>query len=157
MPKEDVEREIVDELSISDDLDAEFKHQASFFANWGFRHAHAEDEARRAEEDLELVFAGLYRAYKKKYPDSKETEAKSYVKKHKDHKAAMVKFQRAKMVRDIMKIAVRAFEIRRDMLIQLGANRRQEYDGADLSIRKKAKLATKVVKKALKKRRTRRK
>lgn len=126
----ELEEEVVEELTISDDLDTEFMRQASYFAHWAFRHARAEDSVRKHEEFVDLQFAQLYAAHKEKHPDSKENESKSFVRKSQQYKVAVKSMQGAKLARDILKAAVRAFEMRRDMLIQLGANRRHEYEGS---------------------------
>jgi hypothetical protein len=142
MPK-DHEAEILEQLAITAALDREFKRQSAYFALWAFRHARAEDAVRRAEEQVELVFARLYAAYRRQHTDAKENDCKSYIRRSKSHKAAVKAVRIAKFNRDILKAAVRAFEMRRDMLVQLGADARSELSSTDLST--KVRKASKVV------------
>lgn len=152
----EAETEILGELEISSDLAEEFMKQSGYFAYWAFKAARSYDQVRMLEERAELVFSHLYAEYRSKHPkDSKENDCKAYVRKHSLFKATAKKLRTAQRTADILKAAVRAFEMRRDMLIQLGAQNRAEHQSTDLSLSAKAKKATAVVRKAAKARRTR--
>lgn len=137
MMRGDLERELLQELSIGSDLDAEFMKQSAFFATRAFQHARAEDEVRRLEERVELIFARLYAAYRKRHANAKENDCKSFIRRSEIYRRAMEALQRGKLDRDILKAAVKAFEMRRDMLMQLGAARRAEWTSTDMSARTK--------------------
>ena len=146
--KVDVEESLLAELEISSDLGYEFTRQAPFYAHWAFLHAKAEDMVRKAEERTDIAFAQLYRAYRQKVPDAKENDCKSYIRTHVDHKKRIKELNRAKYNRDMLKAAVRAFDMRHSMLIQLGLDRRREMDEIKQTeniITKKAKRASKIV------------
>jgi len=152
---------IADELAISADLNHEFSKQAGSFAHYAFLLARAEDLVRQLEEKAELLFAKHYRIYRQKNPkDSKENDCKSYIRRTREYQEAVNALHKAKYNRDILKAGVRAFEMRRDMLIQLGAMFRMELDGTDLktrSLQSKVKKATRVVRKTARTPRRRRK
>ena len=93
-----------------------------------------------------MLNAKLYAKYKKEFPSSKENEAKSYVQRAKAYQAAQDEFSIAKFNRDIIRAGVEAFRIKKDMLVQLGADRRAEYEGTDLKT--KTRSAERVVKKS---------
>lgn len=119
-------KSIVDELAISSDLTAEFRDQSAHYAHWAFLAARAADRVRLLEERVELSFAELYAAYRDEHEDAKENDCKSYIRRQPEHKAMTQKLRRAQHDADVLKAAVRAFEMRRDMLIQLGAQFRAE-------------------------------
>lgn len=144
--------EILSELGISSDLSEEFTKQASYYAHWGFTSVRAADRVRMLEERKELVFSQLYAEYREKNPkDSKENDCKAYIRKHSLYKEVSKKLREAEQQQDILKIAVRAFEMRRDMLIQLGAQHRAEFDSTDLSLKKKAQRASKIIRRTVRK------
>lgn len=151
---EDVESEVEEQLAISSDLTQEFASQAAYFARWAFLHARAQDTVRAMEERVEVSFYELYNEYRGEHSDAKENECKSYVRTHKRHQGLTSLARKAQFQADILKATVRAFEIRRDMLIQLGADKRSELEGTDLKT--KASRATKVVRDSIKDRRRKR-
>ncbi len=137
--------EIMAELAISSDLSTEFIKQASYYAHWAFLSARAQDTVRANEERVELSFYQLYREYKEEHSSAKENDCKSYVRCKPRHKKLIRALRQSQYNADLMRAAVRAFEMRRDMLVQLGAQNRAEHDSTDLKI--KAQKATKVIKK----------
>lgn len=149
----DVETSVLDELEISSDLAEEFMKQSGYFAYWAFKAARAYDAVRKLEEQQELTFSQLYAEYRAKHPkDSKENDCKSYIRRHQTYKTINQRLRRAQRNADVFKAAVRAFEMRRDMLMQLGAQNRAEYKSTDLSLSAKAQKATAVIRKAAKRR-----
>lgn len=148
-----LEKDIISDLEVGADLDEQFKRLPGTFFHYAYQHARAEDACRKAEEMLNLTNAKLYASYKKKFPSSKENEAKSYVHRSKQYIAAQDEYSEAKFQRDIIKAGVEAFRIKKDMLVQLGANQRAEYEGTDLKT--KTRAASKVVKETYNKKRAR--
>ena len=142
---------ILEELSIGPDLDTEFRKQAAYFAYRGFQAASAHDRVRMLEEREELLFSRLYAKYRATHKDAKENDCKSYIRKHKAYKLAQEQLRTAKSSRDILKVAVKAFEMRSAMLMQIGAMARAEYESTDPRIRVKraTKKANKQVRKVL--------
>ena len=150
---EDIEQNVGDELSISSDLQAEFQSQAAYFANWAFLHARAQDFVRALEERVEVSFYELYDEFRKEHSDAKENECKSFVRTHKHHQQLTAALRKGQFQADILKATVRAFEMRRDMLMQLGAQARAENESTDLKTA--ARKATKVVRDSYQGRRVR--
>jgi hypothetical protein len=141
--------DIQGELSVSSDLSREFAEQANRFASWGFEHATAEAEARRTEEAKDVIWAKLQLKYRARHSTAKENEVKAYITRHKAYRAAVQAWHKAKYNRDILRIAVESFKQRKDMLVQLGADKRAELDQTDLSLKKKTARANKVIKESL--------
>lgn len=146
------ESEIINELSVSSDLNDEFRKQPGLFAYWAFQQARAEDQVRKAEEQSDLMFSMLYAKYRDSNPGAKENDCKSFIRRSKRYKEIIARLNKAKHDRDILKAAVRAFEQRRDMLIQLGANLRSEFDSTDTGVKVETAKATRVMRRSLKKR-----
>lgn len=119
-------RLIIEQLSISADLPKEFGRQSSLYARWGFLQARAESEVRKYKEQLEYMFGVLYGEYKENNSTSKENEAKSFIWRHKKYVHINKKLMKAKFNRDILKVALKSFDIRSSMLMQLGAHYRAE-------------------------------
>lgn len=152
----DIENSILSELEISSDLGEEFTKQSGYYAYWAFKAARAYDMVRQLEERKDLIFAELYAEYRAKHPkDSKENDCKSYVRKHALYKSVSERLRIAQRSADILKAAVRAFEMRRDMLMQLGAQHRAEYSSTDPSLKAKARKASRVIRDSVKARRSR--
>jgi len=138
-----IEKEVARQLDISADLSSEFSSQSAYFARWAYLHARAQDFVRKLEEQVEVSFYELYNAYRRKHSDAKENECKAHVRTHLGHKKLTRALRAAQFQTDILKVTLRAFEMRRDMLIQLGAQYRSELDGTDLKT--KAKRATRIL------------
>ena len=122
----ETEIDIQADLEIGSDLEDEWRRHAVKYARWAFLFARAEDELLAAEEGLELCFSVLYQAYKRNNEDSKENEAKAYVRKHDSYKKAQRLRRRKRKARDTLKLGLKAFEAREKMLSQLGAQSRHE-------------------------------
>lgn len=149
---EDIRSDVMEQLSISSDLPTEFSSQATYFAHWAFLNARAQDFVRALEERVEVSFFELYDEYRSTHSDAKENECKSFVRTHEKHKKLTTALRRGQFQCDLLKATVRAFEMRRDMLIQLGAQHRAELEGTDL--RTSARKATRIVKDSFRGRRT---
>lgn len=117
---------IIKQLSISSDLPKEFSQQSSLYARWGFLQARSESEVRKYKEQLEYTFGVLYGEYKENNSTAKENEAKSFVWRHRNYVRINKKLMNAKYNRDVLKVALKSFDIRSSMLMQLGAHYRAE-------------------------------
>lgn len=137
--------EILDELKISSDLEQEFIRQASYYAHWASMHVVAMDKVRLAEEQTELLFGRYYREYKVRDPAAKENDCKAYIRRKKNYQEASLRLRRALYEADMLKVAVKAFEMRKDMLVQLGAHNRSEYKSTEMALKKKVDKATRIV------------
>jgi hypothetical protein len=146
---DNVKSEILEELAIGPDLSLEFERQAPYFASWGFDHATAEAEARRTEEAKDVMGARLGKKFRREHKAPKEAEVKEYVTRHPAYRRAVKAWHDAKFARDILRIAVESFKQRKDMLVQLGADKRAELDQTDLSLRKKTRRATKILREVM--------
>lgn len=120
------EHQMLESLKIGSDLDLEFRTTPAYLARWGFQKASYHAEVRRAEEDLDLVWARLYSEYKQDNPNSKENEAKAHVMLHPDHKLARGVLRKAIYDLDMLRAAIKAAEAKVSMLQQLGAASRVE-------------------------------
>lgn len=145
--EQDHEQEVMEEIAISSDLDTEFIKQSAFFAHWSFLAARAQDAMRALEEKVEVSFYELYNEYRQDHSDAKENECKSFVRTHAKHQRLTAGLRRSQYQADILKAAVRAFDMRKDMLVQLGALRRHEHDSTD--IKTKAQAATRIIKRTM--------
>jgi len=122
----DREISLLDDLEITSNLEQEWREHPSKYARWAFLYARAEDELGAANERLDLTFSILYDAYKKNYPDAKENEAKSYVRKHKKYRQVQTLRREKQLARDTLRGGLKSFEAREKMLGQLGAQSRHE-------------------------------
>lgn len=137
------------QLAISSDLSDEFAKQPGYFARWAFLHARAEDAVRKHQERLDAVFSRLYAEYREQDDTAKENDCKAYIRAHEDYRAAQLVLRTAQHQCDVLKRAVRAFEMKRDMLMQLGADRRAELEGTGVGPRRaKHKEAQRKMRKA---------
>jgi len=143
-------QEIIRQLSIGADLAEEFTTCPAYFARYAFLHARAMDAVRKAEDTLELLFSELYAEYREEHDDAKENDCKAYIRSDTGYREAQRELRRAKRQSDTFKAAVRAFELKRDMLMQLGADRRNDLVGTDIDVQRHK--ASKVVQRALERR-----
>jgi hypothetical protein len=141
------ELEVMEQIAITSNLEMEFTRQSSLFARWSFLSARTQDVVRGLEEQVEISFYELYDEYRQDHHDAKENECKSFVRTHADHQRLTANLRDAQHNADVLKAAVKAFEMRASMLMQLGAARRSEYDSTDMKIRTES--ATKVIRKTL--------
>jgi hypothetical protein len=145
--KGDIRKKAIDALSIGD-LSEEFRRQPASMARWGFMHARAADNVRQTDEALELAFSELYAEYREQDPDAKENDCKAYIRTSKKYQAAQRARRKAHYNSDVLKAAVKAFECKRDMLIQLGSDRRADFQSSVLSIGEKSKRQVNRTKRA---------
>ena len=120
------------ELEANPDLDEEFESCPSFYASATRIHAQAQDMVRRLEEDLDCVFSSLYAEYRTDHSNAKENDCKAYIRANQGYKEIVENLHKYKYLADLAKGLVRAWEIKRDMLIQRGAENRQGIDSYKL-------------------------
>lgn len=135
------------QVDISADLSMEFRRQSGLFSTWAYEHARAEDRVRELEEKLDLEFYILYAEYRGSHTDAKENDCKAYIHMSDTYISLQTKLRKAKLERDMYKAIVNAFSMRKDMLVQLGADSRKEFENTDVAM--KARKATRAMKKAL--------
>lgn len=114
-------------------LDQCFLDQASLMAYYTAQHAHAEAQLARTKQKFNTLEAGLYDAYRRRFLDEGEkvTEKaiENAVRMDKKWVAASNLLIEAQTYADIHKGFVQSLRDRRDMLIQRGADRREEMKG----------------------------
>lgn len=123
--------DLLAELSVSD-LTEEFHKQAGRFARAAFRHARAEDQVSMWEERVDLIFSKFYKQHRDENDDAKENDCKAFIRQQSKYRVAQDRLRRAKYTAAVLKAAVKAFEVKGSMLMQLGADRRAEYSNVDL-------------------------
>ena len=133
-----IKERAIKDLSIGD-LSEDFRRQPATMARYGFLHARAADAVREQDENLDLVFSELYAEYREQDPDAKENDCKAYIRASKNYQQAQRGKRKAHYNADILRAAVRAFETKRDMLIQLGSDRRADFQSSVLSVGEKNK------------------
>lgn len=145
-------QQIMEQLAIGASLEEEFRTCPAHFARYAFLHARAMDSVRQAEDQLELLFGLLYAEYREDNADAKENDCKAYIRSDERYKEGQQALRAAKRRSDTFKAAVRAFELKRDMLMQLGADRRNDLVGTDMDA--KRHKASRVVQTAIQKKRS---
>ncbi len=149
--KQTIRQAVLEELGISSDLEREFGRQASYYADWAFKHARAASRVRKLEERSELIFSKLYSQHKRDHRDAKENDCKAFIRSHQRYKEVMHELRQAQYEADVLKVAVRSFDMRRDMLMQLGAQHRSEYQSSGMSLKAKSDRASRIVRKSFNK------
>jgi hypothetical protein len=127
------QKALLSQLDISADLSHEFSSQAAYYAHWAYAHARAQDQVRLLEERADLLFSRLYQEYRSDNSAAKENDCKAFIRQDRQYKAVQKRLRRARYNADVLKAGVRAFEMRRDMLIQLGAQFRAEQDASAMA------------------------
>ena len=123
---------IVEEIiEIGDDINEEFKRQARNYAYISGVYAKATSNARRIKNELRLLTAELNggaRAAMKEEGETKPTKDQlaDWVVKRKDFIEKQNQLEDALLVEDQMNGLVEALKHKKDMLVGLGANYRQE-------------------------------
>lgn len=133
---EDTKKRVLRQLSIGD-LSEEFERQSAYFADWAFEHADAQDTVRLAQEKVDLLFSEYYAEARERDSGAKENDCKAYIRSRSPYRVAQRRLRKAQYTADITRAAVKAFEMKASMLMQLGADRRAEYESTDLGGRLK--------------------
>lgn len=114
-------------------LDQCMQDQASLMARQCALHAQAEAQLARTKQQFNVLEAGLYDAYRKKFIDmgEKATEKaiENAVRLDKKWAKASLLLIEAQTYADMHKGFVLSLRDRKDMLVQLGADRREEMKG----------------------------
>lgn len=130
-----------EELKIArETIDQNMIEQASIYGWYGVLAAMMDDVVGNKKLDLAVLEAELYDKYKKEAletPGAKVTEGAidSKIKQDEKYIAAVLDLLTARKNKGIFDAITRAFEHRREMLINLGAKYRKEMDG-DIVVRK---------------------
>lgn len=139
VPESDL-RTFIDPAKLKADLDfnetnisTAMMKQASLFAHYATLAHQAQFQADRADQQVDLVEAKLYQQYRDSFATAgeKPTEAmiKASITKDDRYQKALLRKSEAKAIADMVKAAADSFRHRRDMLIQVGADLRQEILG----------------------------
>lgn len=128
-----------EELKIArETIDQDMIEQSSLYAWYGVLAAMLDNVAGRKKLDLAVLEAELYDEYKKKELMKRQAGTgervtdkalDSLVKQDKGYIGAVLELLEAKKNKGIFDAITRAFEHRREMLINLGAKYRKEMDG----------------------------
>lgn len=130
----DVDQFRVDTRVSETNLDSCFMEQAGLIAHYVKIHAHAEAQAARTKLQVEIAEARLYDRHRKelaKGPDKvTEKAVENAVKMDPQYAKIQVLLIDAESKAAVAKGLVESLKQRRDMLIQLGADRREDGKGA---------------------------
>jgi len=122
------------------ELDAAFRGQASLFAHYGEKHVEMMRQEARAKMMLEVTEAKLDKQLRDEAAAASakitEKQIEQAIARTGDYVKALNAYNEAKAAAELAKVGVEAFRQRRDMLIQIGANDRQEMKG-DLVMRQR--------------------
>lgn len=139
VPESDL-RTFVDSAKLKADLEftetnisTAMMKQASLFAHYATLAHQAQFQADRADQQLDLVEAKLYQQYRDSFASAGEKPTEGMIRasitKDDRYQKALLRKSEAKAIADMVKVAAESFRHRRDMLIQVGADLRQEYLG----------------------------
>lgn len=125
-------------LSISDDLDSEFRRQAMLYGRVSRFHAEAKKAVREVENQMEIVKSRLRkfitaRAISRLTKD--DIQAKLVMKK--SYRRKLEELNDAIYHENLMGGLLKAVDQRKDMLVGLGANYRHDGGGGELTMLKK--------------------
>lgn len=108
--------------------------QAPLFARYSALAAKAQFQADRADQQVDLVEAELDSDIRDdmnaKGIKITENLVKAAIIRHPKYQKAVTRYNEAKAIAEMVKTAADSFRHRRDMLIQMGADRREEMKGA---------------------------
>lgn len=132
------EDELAGDVEINEaDLDSGMIKQASLATHYGVQASKANRQVSLMKTRLEVVEAQTYRRLREEAADRGEKVTEAQLKMLVQSEPAVVRAQRdvidAQYTADVGKTAFEAFRQRRDMLIQLGVQAREERKG-ELSI-----------------------
>ena len=129
-----VPTKMIEDVGFSEtNLTSAFIEQASKFSYYAAAHARAERQEARLKHRVDIVEAMLDRRFRKEAKESGEKVTEPQIAKmiicEPEHQTAVSEYIDGKQVSNVCKAAVEAFRHRRDMLIQIGADAREEKKG----------------------------
>jgi len=114
-------------------ISAAMTRQASLFAHYSTLSAQAQFQADRADQQVDLIEAQLDQQYRDSLAATgvkiTENVVKAAITKDPKYQSALTRKHEAKAIADMVKSAADSFRHRRDMLIQVGADLREEAKG----------------------------
>ena len=127
-------QDFLDDVAINDiDIDGAFRSQASLFASYAAKHFEAQQQLGNAKILLDLKKARLDKEIRDRLVEEKakatEATVENEIKRHPTYMSACKDMNEASAIVDLLKNALEAFKQRKDMLISLGANQREEMKG----------------------------
>jgi len=120
-------------VSVSNDLNKEFREQSAWYSRATTLHARIKRLVRLREAKLELITAQLRNEFrikiaKKDGNRATKEQLESYVITHPNYREVLSSLHKAQFKEDVLHGVVRALEHKRDALVGLSANMRKEMD-----------------------------
>jgi hypothetical protein len=120
--------DIEDIVNVGDDLDYEFRRQAAFRAWISTVHAESKAKTRLNKAQLELIEATLTNKIRKNIKGLTVADVNARVISSTKYREKLAELHESQLYEDTLKGFVDALDSKKDMLVQLGANSRQEID-----------------------------
>ena len=138
-PRKKIVRDLIDpeklmgDVKIDGDLNGSMMEQASLFVHYGVLQANALRQVHDIELLLEVKKSQVAKAMRDALVAQEKKPVEAAITKDVELHPDVVHLTRAlneaKLILDLGKVGVEAFKQRRDMLVQLGANGREERKG----------------------------
>ena len=137
-PKYDMRLVIGQVLNIGDNINDEFMRQAVLYARVGFYSAQAKHKVRRLKNELEVVSASIRKniAQRRGVRLTKDEMHYKVIRK-KRYCQKQRELEKAIYDEELISVMLRALEHKKDALVGLGANYRQELNGELKMLRRK--------------------
>lgn len=126
--KRDSEIDIDTIIKVGDDLDLEFRHQAGYYAWIATVYADAKAKTRTLKAEIELFEAVQTTQIREQFSGLTVGDVKAKIIINPKYQIKLKKLHESQHYEDIVQGFVRALDSKRDMLVQIGANSRQEND-----------------------------
>jgi hypothetical protein len=135
----------VDEMNLNDS----FVKQAGHFSFYAAKHAQAERQEHRAKFNIEIQEATIDKELRQEARANKEkiteTQITRLITLRPEYQDALNDHIEAKQISNVCKSVAESFRQKRDMLIQLGADQREEKKGAPRILESVGDRARKVI------------
>lgn len=115
-------------VKVGDDLDLEFRRQAGYYAWIATVYAEAKARTRLQKAELELFESRATNSIRETTPGLTVGDVKSRVITSPKYRTKLSELHEAQRYEDILRGFVGALDQKKDMLVQLGANSRNELD-----------------------------
>jgi len=115
-------------VNVGDDLDYEFRRQASFRAWISTVHAESKAKSRLDKAELELLKSRLTNKIRKNTKGLTISDVEARVISSTKYRIKLEELHNAQKYEDVLKGFLEAIDTKRDMLMQLGANSRVEMN-----------------------------
>ena len=139
-PKATSEIDIEAIINIGDDLDREFRRQASFRAWIGTVHAESKARTRLNKAELELLKSKLTNKIRRNVKGLTVSDVEARVISSTKYRSKQEELHFSQKYEDTLRGMIEALDTKRDMLMQLGANSRVEMNPEMRLMAKKKKF-----------------